>query len=128
MSERAYRALLATGARPRRKRQSGVRALTEREQRIATLATTGRDNQAIATALFVSRRTVEFHLTHVYRKLAIDGRAELSAALTSDRRTQPALPAPTYVARSQAVPPAPQQTQAGPGQPSHHRRPSLPGN
>lgn len=81
LSERAYRALLATGARPRRKRQSGVRALTERERRIAALAADGMDNQAIATALFVSRRTVEFHLTHAYRKLAIDGRADLSTAL-----------------------------------------------
>ncbi|MEU4928661.1 AAA family ATPase [Streptomyces yokosukanensis] len=93
LSERAHRALLATGARPRRRRQSGVGALTEREHRIAALAATGMDNQAIATALFVSRRTVEFHLTHVYRKLAIDGRAELGTALTTGPRTQPALPA-----------------------------------
>ncbi|MEU5533959.1 AAA family ATPase [Streptomyces sp. NPDC020362] len=83
LSERAHRALLATGARPRRKRQSGVRALTERERRIAALAAGGMDNQAIAAALFVSRRTVEFHLTHVYRKLAIDGRAGLSTALAT---------------------------------------------
>ncbi|ANP51050.1 DNA-binding CsgD family transcriptional regulator/DNA-binding transcriptional ArsR family regulator [Streptomyces griseochromogenes] len=83
LSERAYRALLATGARPRRKRQSGLRALTERERRIAALAADGMDNQTIATSLFVSRRTVEFHLTHVYRKLAIDGRADLSTALAA---------------------------------------------
>ncbi|OIJ94937.1 hypothetical protein BIV25_21410 [Streptomyces sp. MUSC 14] len=83
LSERAYRALLATGARPRRRRQSGVGALTGREHRIASLAATGMDNQAIASALFISRRTVEFHLTHVYRKLAIEGRAELATTLTA---------------------------------------------
>jgi hypothetical protein len=72
-----------------------VDAITERERRIAGLAATGMDNQAIATALFVSRRTVEFHLTHVYRKPAIDGRAELGTALTTDRS---ALPAPAQAA------------------------------
>ncbi|ANP53424.1 DNA-binding CsgD family transcriptional regulator/DNA-binding transcriptional ArsR family regulator [Streptomyces griseochromogenes] len=105
LSERAYRALLVTGARPRRRRQSGVSALTEREHRIASLAATGMDNQAIASALFVSRRTVEFHLTHAYRKLAIEGRAELSTALTTSHVTQLSLPAP----------------------PSLRSRPSLPG-
>ncbi|WP_308433406.1 helix-turn-helix transcriptional regulator [Streptomyces alanosinicus] len=95
LSERAYRAFLATGARPRRRRQSGVSALTEREHRIASLAATGMDNQAIASALFVSRRTVEFHLTHVYRKLAIDGRADLGTALTtSPSPACPPSPAP----------------------------------
>ncbi|GAA3806354.1 LuxR family transcriptional regulator [Streptomyces coacervatus] len=96
LSERAHRALLVTGARPRRRRQSGVSALTEREYRIASLAATGMDNRAIASALFVSRRTVEFHLTHVYRKLAIDGRAELGTALTASHVTQPSLSAPAH--------------------------------
>lgn len=97
LSERAHRALLATGARPRRKRQTGVNALTEREHHVATLAATGMHNQAIAAALFVSRRTVEFHLTHVYRKLAIDGRAELGEALSTGH-TQPAFAPPPETA------------------------------
>ncbi|MFI6056090.1 AAA family ATPase [Streptomyces violascens] len=97
LSERAHRALVATGARPRRRRQSGVSALTEGEQRIATLAATGMDNQAIAAALYVSRRTVEFHLTHVYRKLAIAGRADLGSALTRGHIPPPRPPEPAKV-------------------------------
>ncbi|OLZ74661.1 hypothetical protein AV521_03405 [Streptomyces sp. IMTB 2501] len=81
LSERAHRALLATGARPRRKRQSGVSALTGRECRIATLAAEGMTNQQIATELFVARRTVEFHLTRAFRKLGITTRKDLSRAL-----------------------------------------------
>ncbi|EST36114.1 AAA family ATPase [Streptomyces roseochromogenus] len=81
LSERAHRALLATGARPRRKRQSGVSALTGRECRIATLAAEGMTNQQIATELFVTRRTVEFHLTRAFRKLGITTRKDLPRAL-----------------------------------------------
>ncbi|WP_369394128.1 AAA family ATPase [Streptomyces sp. CG1] len=80
LSERAHRALLATGARPRRRRQSGVSALTSRECRIATLAAGGMTNQQIATELFVTRRTVEFHLTRAFRKLGITTRKDLPGA------------------------------------------------
>ncbi|MER6379445.1 LuxR C-terminal-related transcriptional regulator [Streptomyces sp. NPDC001250] len=82
LSERAHRALLDTGARPRRKRQSGVSALTSRECRIATLAAEGMSNQQIATELFVTRRTVEFHLTRAFRKLGITTRNDLPRALS----------------------------------------------
>ena len=45
------------------------------------MAAEGRSNPEIAQALFVTRRTVEVHLTHVYRKLDIESREELSSAL-----------------------------------------------
>lgn len=86
LAERAYRALLATGARPRRKRQSGVFALTGRERRIARLAANGMTNQEIASSLFIARRTVEFHLSHAYRKLGVDGRADLAEAMSEPAR------------------------------------------
>ncbi|MFI6689352.1 ATP-binding protein [Streptomyces sp. NPDC050485] len=79
LAARAHRALLATGARPRRTRQSGVTALTARERHIATLAAVGMTNEMIATELFITRRTVEFHLTHAYRKLGVTSRTELTA-------------------------------------------------
>ncbi|MEV0374879.1 LuxR C-terminal-related transcriptional regulator [Streptomyces sp. NPDC050636] len=85
LAERAHRALLATGARPRRKRQSGISALIARERRIATLVVEGMANHQIAASLFISRRTVEFHLTRVYRKLGVDGRADLVGAMTGSR-------------------------------------------
>jgi DNA-binding CsgD family transcriptional regulator len=53
--------------------------LSESERRIATLAGEGRSNKEIAAALYLSVRTVETHLTHIYRKLGVRSRAELAA-------------------------------------------------
>ena len=55
--------------------------LTEREVEVATLAARGRTSPEIAAALHVSVRTVDTHLSRVYRKLMIHGRRELEAAL-----------------------------------------------
>jgi DNA-binding CsgD family transcriptional regulator len=55
--------------------------LTVSERRVAELAAEGRSNPEIAQALFVTRKTVETHLGHVYRKLDISGRGELAEAL-----------------------------------------------
>ena len=48
---------------------------------VAQLAATDIGNREIAEQLFLTRRTVELHLTHTYRKLGISGRAELRPAL-----------------------------------------------
>jgi DNA-binding CsgD family transcriptional regulator len=42
----------------------------------------GRTNREVAAALFVTDRTVEFHLTHIYRKLGVRSRAELARKLS----------------------------------------------
>ena len=73
--------LRAAGARPRREATSGSSALTPSERRVADLAAGDLGNRAIAQRLFLSRRTVETHLTSAYRKLEIAGREELAAAL-----------------------------------------------
>ena len=80
--ERAERELLATGARPRRVALSGVASLTPSERRIAEMAAEGPTNREIAQTLFITQRTVEVHLTSIYRKLAITSRSQLAAALT----------------------------------------------
>ncbi len=49
------------------------------------MAANGMSNRDIAESLFVTVRTVEFHLLHAYRKLQIDGRRELPAALAGHR-------------------------------------------
>jgi DNA-binding CsgD family transcriptional regulator len=55
--------------------------LTPAEQRVAALVAEGRSNKEAAAALFLTERTVEFHLTHVYRKLGVRSRAELARHL-----------------------------------------------
>jgi DNA-binding CsgD family transcriptional regulator len=81
LATRATEELAATGARPRRELLTGPDALTASELRVARLASDGATNREIAQTLFVSRRTVEVHLTSTYRKLEIDSRQRLKAAL-----------------------------------------------
>lgn len=81
LADRAHHELRAAGARPRRPRTSGANALTASERRIAVMAAEGLSNPEIAQALFVTKKTVESHLSNVYRKLDIDSRRHLSAAL-----------------------------------------------
>jgi DNA-binding CsgD family transcriptional regulator/tetratricopeptide (TPR) repeat protein len=79
---RARTELAATGARPRRDMLlSGPDSLTPSERRIAELAATGHSNREIAQTLFVTPKTVEYHLRNAYRKLDIDGRARLVEVL-----------------------------------------------
>jgi DNA-binding CsgD family transcriptional regulator len=73
--------LRATGARPRRVLLTGVDALTASERRIAEMATDGLTNREIAQALFVTVKTVETHLAHVFRKLDVRSRTELRTVL-----------------------------------------------
>ncbi|HEV2811929.1 MAG TPA: helix-turn-helix transcriptional regulator, partial [Solirubrobacteraceae bacterium] len=81
LAERARQELGAAGARPRRPRVTGVESLTASERRIASLAAEGLSNPEIAQALFVTTKTVEAHLSNVYRKLEIPSRKELGSAL-----------------------------------------------
>ena len=81
LAQRAHTELVATGARPRRLALHGVEALTPSERRIGQLAADQLTNREIAQALFVTEKTVEMHLTNVYRKLEISTRTELPEAL-----------------------------------------------
>ncbi|HET9938435.1 MAG TPA: helix-turn-helix transcriptional regulator, partial [Gaiella sp.] len=81
LAERAELELRATGAKPRRVVLTGVDALTASERRIATLAAEGMTNREIAEALYVTARTVEGHLTSVFRKLDVDSRDQLPALM-----------------------------------------------
>lgn len=79
--QRARQELLATGARPRRAAHTGPDALTPTERRVAELAAENMTNSQIAQALFVTTKTIQTHLGHAYRKLGIDSRRDLPAAL-----------------------------------------------
>jgi DNA-binding CsgD family transcriptional regulator/Tfp pilus assembly protein PilF len=81
VAERAHAELLATGARPRRLLRAGVDSLTPSERRVARMAADGQTNREIAQALFVTPKTVEMHLSNVYRKLNITARSQLLRAM-----------------------------------------------
>jgi DNA-binding CsgD family transcriptional regulator len=81
LAERAGIELRAAGDRSSSPHEPGVQPLTVSERRVAELAAAGHSNPEIAQFLFVTRKTVETHLGHVYRKLGISGRGELGRAL-----------------------------------------------
>ena len=81
LAARAETELRATGARPRRVVLGGVDSLTASERRVAELAGEGLTNREIAQSLFVTARTVEGHLTSVFRKLSLDSREQLAATI-----------------------------------------------
>jgi DNA-binding CsgD family transcriptional regulator len=76
--------LAATGARPRRVVQTGLETLTASERRVAQLAADDMSNKHIAQALFVTVKTVEVHLSSVYRKLEISSRRQLASTLAGE--------------------------------------------
>lgn len=92
LAQRAREELKAAGAGPRRAALSGVDSLTPAEHRVATLAAQGHSNREIAQQLYVTRRTVETHLTHVFQKLDVAARVELGDAL-SETLAAEAIPA-----------------------------------
>jgi len=83
-AERAARELAATGETARKRTVAAVDQLTVQEARIAVMARDGASNQEIATQLFVSRKTVEYHLHKVFAKLRISTRGDLADTLAHD--------------------------------------------
>ena len=80
-AERARRELVATGETVRRSAPGVPEALTAKEAQIARLAAEGKTNPEIGAELFISPRTVEWHLHKVFTKLDVDSRGKLHAAL-----------------------------------------------
>jgi DNA-binding CsgD family transcriptional regulator len=80
-AERAQRELSATGETVRKRTVETVDELTTQETQVARLAAQGRTNPEIAALLFISPRTVEYHLHKVFPKLGISSRRELRRAL-----------------------------------------------
>jgi DNA-binding CsgD family transcriptional regulator len=88
-AERARGELAATGEKVR-KRVADTRAdLTAQERQVAELAAAGLSNSEVAARLFLSRRTVQYHLSKVFTKLGIRSRNELAAALARLSRPGP---------------------------------------
>ena len=90
-AERARRELLATGETARKRTVETRDELTAQEAQIARLARDGLSNPEIGTRLFISPRTVQYHLRKVFTKLDISSRNQLDRVLPSDPATVPPL-------------------------------------
>jgi DNA-binding CsgD family transcriptional regulator len=89
-AERARRELLATGEKVRQREVDTYSQLTPQEEHIVRLARDGRSNPEIAAELFLSTRTVEWHLRKVFAKLGITSRRDLySTSPTQGQHTLP---------------------------------------
>jgi DNA-binding CsgD family transcriptional regulator len=86
-AERARRELLATGETVRKRSVETRGELTAQEAQIARLARDGLSNPEIGARLFISTRTVQYHLGKVFTKLDISSRSQLDRVLPGDRAT-----------------------------------------
>jgi DNA-binding CsgD family transcriptional regulator len=93
-AERARVELAATGENVRKRTVETRDELTPQEGQIAALARDGLSSREIAARLFLSPRTVEWHLGHVFRKLGIRSRRELSRTLPSAESERSRAPTP----------------------------------
>lgn len=102
-AERAGRELWATGQTPRRHGGDSTGGLTAQETQIAKLAREGLTNPEIGTRLYISARTVEYHLSKVFTKLGITSRTQLDRVLprpaTGPQSDPPRCPVVPVVAR-----------------------------
>ena len=89
-ADRAARELLATGETARKRTVETAVELTAQEAQVARLARDGLSNPQIGARLFISARTVQYHLGKVFTKLDITSRSQLAHALPSDPDTAPA--------------------------------------
>ncbi|SFS35960.1 LuxR C-terminal-related transcriptional regulator [Streptomyces sp. ok210] len=85
-AERARRELLATGETVRKRTVDTLARLTSQEAQIAGLAREGKTNGEIAAQLFISSRTVEWHLGNVFTKLGVSSRRQLRSVLSPPNR------------------------------------------
>jgi DNA-binding NarL/FixJ family response regulator len=85
-AERARHELLAVGETMRQPTAEPTSALSAQEAHIARLAADGRTNPEIAAQLFLSARTVEWHLRKIFTKLGVSSRRQLQAAIADRDR------------------------------------------
>jgi DNA-binding CsgD family transcriptional regulator len=90
-AERARHELLATGETVRRRTVDTFGELTAQEAHIARLAAQGRTNAEIGAALYISPKTVEWHLGKIFTKVGVTTRRELRRSMPDADRTAPAV-------------------------------------
>jgi DNA-binding CsgD family transcriptional regulator len=80
-AEKAARELRSSGGRAMRGPRARSDELTPQQMQIATMVAEGATNKSVANSLFLSPKTIEFHLGHIYRKLAVSNRTQLARSL-----------------------------------------------
>jgi DNA-binding CsgD family transcriptional regulator/tetratricopeptide (TPR) repeat protein len=102
-AEEARIELRAAGETPVRSPGGSLVALTPQELQVALIVARGASNKEAAAALFLSPKTVEFHLGHIFRKVDVRSRTELAVKVAgwarSDDGDPPALPIPRWPTR-----------------------------
>jgi DNA-binding CsgD family transcriptional regulator len=88
-ADRARRELLVTGESVRKRTPDTTRDLTAQEAHIARLVAQGLTNAEIGVTLFISPRTVEWHLRKIFTKLGVGSRRELRLALRGSESSRP---------------------------------------
>jgi DNA-binding NarL/FixJ family response regulator len=83
-ADRTRAELRATGESARRGTDSGAEQLTSRELQVALVVAEGATNRDAAARLYLSAKTIDFHLGNIYRKLGIRSRTELARRLSAD--------------------------------------------
>ena len=86
--ERCERELAACGLAPAKRSDFDPSRLTGQELAVARLVAVGMSNRQVASELFVSIKTVQFHLTHIYAKVGVGSRAELAAHFRDSELTE----------------------------------------
>ena len=84
-AEQARTELRASGGTPKTTQAGPTRTLTPQELHVALTVAAGATNKETAAALFISAKTVEFHLGHIYRKLGLRSRSELVRYVSRDK-------------------------------------------
>jgi DNA-binding CsgD family transcriptional regulator len=85
--ERCEQELAACGLAPAKRSAFDPSRLTAQELAVARLVAVGMSNRQVASELFISIKTVQFHLTHIYAKLGVGSRAELAAQFRDNDTT-----------------------------------------
>ncbi|HET6548117.1 MAG TPA: helix-turn-helix transcriptional regulator, partial [Solirubrobacter sp.] len=83
-AERAVSELRATGQASGRRSETASSRLTPHELQVALLVSQGMTNREVAAALFLSPKTIEYHLGQIYRKLDVRGRAQLARLMAME--------------------------------------------
>ena len=83
-AERAAAELRATGQASGRRAEAASARLTAHELQVALLVSQGMTNREVAAALFLSPKTIEYHLSQIYRKLDVRGRSQLARLMAME--------------------------------------------